>query len=134
MNTVRVEYTAKVKYSQIYTNFMSLYYCFLLFFIQEQAMAMNEHIAQLTTLHQEPWEKNLLNVMLVIIIITTVACYTYFSINPFTEEEVKEIQRKKLEELGYHDLLWAYNVVTAHLWGHKFACKAFIYDCFLMTS
>lgn len=105
MNTVRVEYTAKVKYSQIYINFMSLYYCFLLFFIQEQAMAMNEHIAQLTTLHQEPWEKNLLNVMLVIIIITTVACYTYFSINPFTEEEVKEIQRKKLEELGYHDLL-----------------------------
>ncbi|XP_027227877.2 sodium/mannose cotransporter SLC5A10 isoform X1 [Penaeus vannamei] len=72
---------------------------------QEQAMAMNEHIAQLTTLHQEPWEKNLLNVMLVIIIITTVACYTYFSINPFTEEKVKEIQRKKLEELGYHDLL-----------------------------
>lgn len=68
-------------------------------------MAMNEHIAQLTTLHQEPWEKNLLNVMLVIIIITTVACYTYFSINPFSEEEVKEIQRKKLEELGYTDVL-----------------------------
>lgn len=132
VNAVRVEYAVKGKYL-IYTNFLSWYYCFLLLFIQEQAMAMNEHIAQLTTLHQEPWEKNLLNVMLVIIIITTVACYTYFSINPFSEEEVKEIQRKKLEELGYTDVLWAWDVCTAHLWGPGFACKAFIYYYYLMT-
>ncbi|XP_068221656.1 sodium/myo-inositol cotransporter-like isoform X2 [Palaemon carinicauda] len=72
---------------------------------QEENNAMNEHIAQLTNLHQEPWESRLLNTMLIIIIIITLVLYTYFSINPFTKEEVYDIQRKRLEELGYYGLV-----------------------------
>lgn len=72
---------------------------------QEQAVAMNEHLAELTNLHQETWEKYLLNSMLVFILIIAVSFFVYFSINPFTEEEIHDIQRKKLEELGYYDVL-----------------------------
>ncbi|KAK8741292.1 hypothetical protein OTU49_002601, partial [Cherax quadricarinatus] len=67
---------------------------------QQQAIAMNEHITQLTNLHQERWESYLLNFMLVIILILTLVLYTFFSINPFTTEEVYEIQREKLHQLG----------------------------------
>lgn len=70
-----------------------------------QAQAMNEHIAQLRTLHQEKWERYLLNTMLVIIIVVAIVMYTVFSINPFTEEEVLKIQRAKLHELGYDNIL-----------------------------
>lgn len=66
---------------------------------------MNEHLAELTNLHQETWEKYLLNSMLVIILLIAVACFVYFSINPYTVEEVRDIQRKKLEELGYYDVV-----------------------------
>ena len=66
---------------------------------------MNQRIAQLTNLHQESWERKLLNTMLVVIIIVTIVLFTYFSINPFSVEEVKEIQRKRLDELGYHGLV-----------------------------
>ncbi|KAG0721960.1 Sodium/myo-inositol cotransporter [Chionoecetes opilio] len=72
---------------------------------QQQNLAMNEHIAQLGHLHQEKWENNLLNVMLVVILMVMVSLYTYFSINPYTEEEVFAIQRAKLHELGYDDIL-----------------------------
>ncbi|XP_045592204.1 sodium/mannose cotransporter SLC5A10 [Procambarus clarkii] len=71
---------------------------------QQQEVAMNEHIAQLTNLHQENWENYLLNIMLVAIIILTLVFYTYFSINPFTTEEIYEIQRNKLHELGYDNI------------------------------
>lgn len=78
----------------------------MLFFLkQKQIVAMNEHIAQLTNLHQEPWETYLLNIMLIVIIIVSLVLYTYFSINPFTVEEVHDIQQKKLHELGYFDVL-----------------------------
>lgn len=66
---------------------------------------MNEHLAELTNLHQETWEKYLLNSMLVVILVAAVALFVYFSISPFTEEEVRDIQRRKLEELGYYDVL-----------------------------
>ncbi|XP_064103539.1 sodium/mannose cotransporter SLC5A10-like isoform X3 [Macrobrachium nipponense] len=72
---------------------------------QEENKAMNEHVAQLTNLHQETWECRLLNTMLFIIIIITIVLYTYFSINPFTKEEVYKIQRERLEELGYSGIL-----------------------------
>ncbi|XP_071537324.1 sodium/glucose cotransporter 4-like [Panulirus ornatus] len=72
---------------------------------QKQAQAMNEHIAQLTNLHQEPWERYLLNIMLIVIIIISLVLYTFFSINPFTIEEVHSIQQKKLHELGYYGVL-----------------------------
>ncbi|XP_063604901.1 sodium/mannose cotransporter SLC5A10-like isoform X2 [Penaeus indicus] len=85
------------------------YYCICGFDVskdaEEQAVAMNEHLAELTNLHQETWEKRLLNSMLVSILIIAAACFVYFSINPFTEEEVHDIQQKKLEELGYYDVL-----------------------------
>lgn len=66
---------------------------------------MNEHIAQLSNLHQEKWENYLLNFMLVLILLVMAVLYIYFSINPFTQEEVYAIQRTKLQELGYGDLL-----------------------------
>ncbi|XP_063843627.1 sodium/mannose cotransporter SLC5A10-like isoform X1 [Scylla paramamosain] len=72
---------------------------------QQQIMAMNEHIAQLTNLHQKKWENYLLNFMLVVILLVMMGLYTYFSINPFTQEEVRDIQRAKLHELGYNNIL-----------------------------
>lgn len=85
------------------------YYCICGFDVskdaEEQAVAMNEHLAELTNLHQETWEKYLLNSMLVVILVAAVALFVYFSISPFTEEEVRDIQRRKLEELGYYDVL-----------------------------
>ncbi|KAG7169194.1 Sodium/glucose cotransporter 1-like 2 [Homarus americanus] len=72
---------------------------------QQQALAMNEHIAHLTILHQEPWENNLLNALLVVIIIIALVFYTFFSINPFTIEEVHDIQHNKLHKLGYDNIL-----------------------------
>lgn len=66
---------------------------------------MNEHIAQLANLHQEKWENYLLNFMLVLILLMMVVLYTFFSIDPFTEEEVHAIQRAKLQELGYNNIL-----------------------------
>lgn len=66
---------------------------------------MNEHLAAVTTLHQSQRVKYFLNTMLVLIITTAVALFTYFSINPFTEQEVYDIQRQKLRELGYEDMI-----------------------------
>lgn len=66
---------------------------------------MNEHLAAVTTLHQPRRMKYFLNTMLVLIITTAVALFTYFSINPFTEKEVYDIQRQKLSEMGYVDLI-----------------------------
>ena len=66
---------------------------------------MNQHIAELTHLQQLKWEKIVLNTMLIIVIAVTIALFTFFSMNPFTKEEVYEIQRKKLEELGYDNIL-----------------------------
>ncbi|KAK4311170.1 hypothetical protein Pmani_017312 [Petrolisthes manimaculis] len=72
---------------------------------QEQVVAMNEHLAAVTTLHQSRRVKCFLNILLVIILTTAVALFTFFSINPFTEQEVYDIQRQKLKELGYEDLI-----------------------------
>lgn len=66
---------------------------------------MNEHIAELTNLHQEKWENYLLNFMLVVILLVMMGLYIYFSINPFTQEEVHDIQRARLHELGYNTIL-----------------------------
>ena len=78
---------------------------FSLLLQQQQVLAMNEHIAQLTNLQQKKWEDYLLNVMLIVILLVMVSLYSYFSINPFTQEEVYAIQRNKLHDLGYSDIL-----------------------------
>ncbi|CAL4069028.1 unnamed protein product, partial [Meganyctiphanes norvegica] len=72
---------------------------------QEQAEAMKEHIANLTNLEQTKCEKVILNTMLIIIISVAIIAFVVLSINPFTIEEVYEIQRTKLEELGLFGLL-----------------------------
>ncbi|MPC42544.1 Sodium/glucose cotransporter 4 [Portunus trituberculatus] len=66
---------------------------------QQQIVEMNEHIAQLTNLQQEKWENYLLNIMLVVILLVMMGLYIYFSINPFTQEQVHDIQREKLHKL-----------------------------------
>ncbi|KAK4311168.1 hypothetical protein Pmani_017311 [Petrolisthes manimaculis] len=67
---------------------------------QQDAAAMQYHISQLKTLHQAVWERRLLNVMLVFIILVTLAAYVFFSINPFTEEEVSTLPEYTKKRFG----------------------------------
>ena len=64
--------------------------------------AQEHHLQALQTLHQEPWEKTLLNGLLAAIIALALVCYVAFSINPFSADQVKEIQQSKLVELGFN--------------------------------
>ncbi|XP_064103538.1 sodium/mannose cotransporter SLC5A10-like isoform X2 [Macrobrachium nipponense] len=72
---------------------------------KEQVNAMNAHLVEITNLHQKHWEKIVLNTILVSILILAGVLFTFFSINPFTEEEVHQLQQDKLRELGYANIL-----------------------------
>ncbi|XP_076036387.1 sodium/glucose cotransporter 4-like [Oratosquilla oratoria] len=72
---------------------------------KQQAEAMNEHIVQLTNLEQGQFSKRILNSLLVLIVLIAIILYVIFTINPFTLEEIRDMQRTRLEELGYPGLL-----------------------------
>ncbi|KAF2368769.1 Sodium/solute symporter [Trinorchestia longiramus] len=63
--------------------------------------ATSEPSVLLRNLHQEPWETRLLNTLLGVMCVLCVSLYTVFSINPFTMEEVYDLQFQRLQELGY---------------------------------
>ncbi|KAK7077022.1 Sodium/myo-inositol cotransporter [Halocaridina rubra] len=71
---------------------------------QGEAAVMNKHLRELSNLHQEKWEQYILNMMLFCIIVVALFLFIYFSINPFTKEEVQELQNNKLAALGYHNI------------------------------
>uniref|UniRef100_A0A2P2HZC4 Sodium/myo-inositol cotransporter-like n=2 Tax=Hirondellea gigas TaxID=1518452 RepID=A0A2P2HZC4_9CRUS len=67
---------------------------------QLQEAAKRHEDKLLSTLHQEPWENRLLNSLLVVICVLCLVLYVVFSINPFTEEQVKQLQAERLLEMG----------------------------------
>lgn len=94
---------------------MFVTYFFLSFFLfvtnrktllwQVEESVADVSMGRVTTLHQEDWETKILNSMLVIIVLLAIVLYTHYSINPFSEEEIAQMQGEKLREI-HNRSLW----------------------------
>lgn len=59
---------------------------------KEQQKQLEKHLDEIAHLEQSTWEKAILNANLVLILIGAVALYSYFSINPFSPEDLSRIR------------------------------------------
>lgn len=63
-------------------------------------MEHDSEVRLLASLHQEKWEKVLLNSLLGVMFVLCLALGIYFSINPFTNDEIKLLQENRLREMN----------------------------------
>lgn len=61
---------------------------------RQNQQEVNRHLNEVAALEQKTWEKFLLYSNLVVILAGGTALYIYFSISPFTSEEIAEIRSK----------------------------------------
>ena len=61
---------------------------------RQNQQEVNRHLNEVAALEQKTWEKFLLYSNLVVILAGGIALYVYFSISPFTSEEIAEISRQ----------------------------------------
>ncbi len=61
---------------------------------------MTKHLDEIANLEQTTWEKSFLYVNLVIILAGALAFYIYFTINPFTIDEIQTLQNEVMNQRG----------------------------------
>ena len=64
---------------------------------------MAEHLQQLSTLQQSPLQRGVLYTNLVIILGLAVFLYVYFSINPFSPEQLARFREKALNKTSLRE-------------------------------
>lgn len=55
-------------------------------------LEMEMHVAQTSSLKQSPWEKKVLRTNLIIIVLSAIGLYAFFSVNPFTTQEIDHLR------------------------------------------
>ena len=61
---------------------------------------MQDHLLDIKSLRQEPWEKMLLNANLIVILAVALFLYIYYSIDPISDAEYERVLNETLQLLA----------------------------------